>query len=126
VLVNVYLNLVLVPSLGFVGSAVATALTFAVLAWITGLRAREVFEVRFPWRRIFVPLAAAAALFAGALALAARPGTTQGTALGIKLAALVLWVLWSWFGGFLDGPERRALLDLLRGLRARREPPAAT
>ena len=67
VIVNAFANLVLLPTLGFVGAAVATTLTFAVLCVATHARARDVYPLDVAWGRVLGPGALAAALAAFAV-----------------------------------------------------------
>jgi O-antigen/teichoic acid export membrane protein len=114
---NVLLNLVLIPKLGFMGSAWATLVTFALLV-IMGVRAaRPVFAVDWPWRRMLMP-ALSAVLLCGAGVLAdLTPGLAS---LGIKSAAITAWLAWMWAGGFLDREERRAVAAAVQALLRKR------
>jgi peptidoglycan biosynthesis protein MviN/MurJ (putative lipid II flippase) len=114
VVVNAFANLVLLPTLGFVGAAVATTLTFAVLCVATHARAREVYPLDVAWGRVLGPGALAAALAAVAV-LAPLPDTL--TPVGWKLLALAVWFPAAWRMGVPpDGREqvRAGLAALLR------------
>lgn len=114
VVVNAFANLVLLPTLGFVGAAVATTLTFAVLCVATHARAREVYPLDVAWGRVLGPGALAAALAAVAV-LAPLPDTL--TPVGWKLLALAVWFPPAWRMGVPpDGREqvRAGLAALLR------------
>src|SRR5919206_116095 len=99
--VNVALNLALIPPYGRMGAAVATlvayALLFAAMAW----RANRVFPVPYQWRRVVTLAASAAAL------------TVVGKAVGAPLAlALVLALVYPLVLaplGFYLPTERRRL-----------------
>ena len=79
-LLNVVLNLLLVPEYGMHGSAAATVASFALLFALMTWRAQKVFPVPYQWRRVATALGAAVTLtvagklldvpLAGAIALA--------------------------------------------------------
>jgi O-antigen/teichoic acid export membrane protein len=107
VLVNFFLNFVLIPIYGFQGAAIATVVTFAVLSYVTEQTAQSVFSVAYPWRRIFAPVLAAAAL---TVALLFLPPSLEKVGLALKFGAFLTWFAWVWFGGFFDAAERRAIV----------------
>lgn len=114
VIVNAFANLVLLPTLGFVGAAVATTLTFAVLCVATHARARDVYPLDIAWGRVLGPGALAAALSALAV-LAPLPDALSPVTW--KFLALALWFPAAWRMGVpADGREqvRAALAGLLR------------
>jgi O-antigen/teichoic acid export membrane protein len=113
---NVGLNVALIPWLGFMGAAWSTLLTFALLLVITVRVVRPVFPVAWPWRRVFVPALAGAALQGGVMLADLPPGAGS---IGIKLAAFLGWLAWMYAGGFLGAEERAALAGALRGLLGR-------
>jgi O-antigen/teichoic acid export membrane protein len=115
--VNIGLNVALIPWLGFMGAAWATLLTFALLLVMTVSVVRAVFEVRWPWRRLFVPALSAAAVQAVATLANLPPGAAG---IGIKLALFLGWLAWMFAGGFLGAEERAALSTALRGLAGRK------
>jgi O-antigen/teichoic acid export membrane protein len=59
-LVNIALNVVLIPRYGMMGAAVATLAAFVTLFVVMWLRSRHVYPVPYQWRRV-VTLAAVAA-----------------------------------------------------------------
>jgi O-antigen/teichoic acid export membrane protein len=79
--VNVVLNIVLVPRYGMVGAAIATAAAFVVLFVGMTLYAQRVYPVQYQWRRVVTCVGAAVGL-----TVAARAG-------GLPLAASFLLVL---------------------------------
>jgi len=114
VIVNAFANLVLLPTLGFVGAAVATTLTFAVLCVATHARARDVYPLDIAWGRVLGPGALAAALAAFAVLAPLPDALTPVTG---KFLALALWLPAAWRMGVpADGREqvRAALAGLLR------------
>jgi O-antigen/teichoic acid export membrane protein len=76
-LVNVGLNLALIPSFGRVGAAVATVAAYTLLFLAMAWRANRVFPVAYQWRRV------------ATLALAAVALTVLGKAVNAPLAAAV-------------------------------------
>jgi O-antigen/teichoic acid export membrane protein len=119
VIVNLYLNFMLIPSLGFLGAALATTATFAVLCVLAHSMAREVYPVAHEWRRILVP-AVAAALACVAAYVADPYVRERGWAL--KLGLFSAWAAWSWFGGAIRSDERRVALEMARNALLRPRP----
>jgi O-antigen/teichoic acid export membrane protein len=102
VAVNLGVNLALIPSLGFVGSAWATLLAFVVLAYLAERAVRPVFAVPWPWRRIVTPALGAVAVYAAGMALGPVAGLHEGPVhTAVKLALLVGWAAWTWGLGSL-------------------------
>ncbi len=120
-LVNLYLNFVLVPTLGFVGAAIATVLTFATLCIATEPVVREVFPVAYPWRKILAPITVGALVILIASLLPDR--WSPAALVGTRVALFGAWLLAAWFGLAFDASERAAALKelaiRLRSLRAR-------
>jgi O-antigen/teichoic acid export membrane protein len=126
--VNVLLNLLLVPPLGIVGAGIALVASYlVVLALMYGFTQR-LFPVPYEWTRLIrVVLVSAVLVAAGELLL-----PTEG-ALGL-ISRTLLWLAYPLvllLTGFLT-PEERAWLvrlrrpaDLLRQLRAAQTTPAA-
>ena len=105
--VNVALNLILIPPYGMMGAAVATVAAYGVLFVGMTWYAQRVFPVPYQWRRVVT--AAAAAL---ALLLLGRQLGGFAAALGLSLAyPLALLPL-----GFFLPEERRSLLGAGRPL----------
>jgi O-antigen/teichoic acid export membrane protein len=113
-LFNALANLALIPRFGFLGAAIATAATFALLALATQVRVRGVFEHRVQWSRILAPLAAAGVAYAAARIAAPR---VDAPAWIVKAIAFALWLAWAWFGGFASASDRSALCEMLREIK---------
>lgn len=112
--VNVALNLVLIPWVGYIGAAVATVLSYGALAISTTLVSQRYYPVPWHWWRM-----AAAIGLAGALAAASLLGPDHLAWRGACVVAYPIVVL-------VTGIVRREDLDaVFAGLRRRREPPAA-
>ena len=108
-LLNVALNLLLVPEYGMQGSAAATVASFALLFALMTWRAQKVFPVDYQWRRVATALAAAVALTAAGKALDVPLAGAIALALAYPLVLLPL--------GFYLPAERarlRRLVPLLR------------
>ncbi len=115
-LVNLYVNGVLIPICGFLGAAISTAITFAVLCAATLPSAQILFPVRYRWNRVLGPMGLAILVWlaSGALPQDWSPGA-QGAA---KLAAFAFWGCACWWGLTLDRDERAsAVRELRRRLR---------
>jgi O-antigen/teichoic acid export membrane protein len=99
--VNVALNLILIPAYGIMGAAVATVAAYVVMFLGMTWYAQRVFPVPYQWRRVLTAVAAALALL-----LLGRQLGGFTAALGLSLAyPLSLLLL-----GFFLPEERRSLL----------------
>jgi O-antigen/teichoic acid export membrane protein len=67
--VNVALNVVLIPPFGMMGAAVATLVAYLALFVAMWLNSRRVYPVAYQWRRVLTVAAAAAGLTALAWAV---------------------------------------------------------
>ncbi|MEE9163105.1 MAG: oligosaccharide flippase family protein [Candidatus Neomarinimicrobiota bacterium] len=103
---NVGLNLMLIPILGAMGAAVATCVSFAVMALFTFLIIQRVYPIPFEWGR----LARIAALVT--LGLLLLYGLEPS--LGRDLALTFLVPLGLWLSGALTPEERRTVRHLVR------------
>jgi O-antigen/teichoic acid export membrane protein len=110
---NVALNLLLIPLVGYIGAAVATTLSYGLLAISTTLVSQRHYPVPWHWWRMAAALAVAGALAAAALLGPDHLAWRAGCVLAYPVVALV--------GGII----RREDLDaVLGGLRRRAgEPP---
>jgi O-antigen/teichoic acid export membrane protein len=99
-LVNVALNLVLIPRHGMMGAAVATVVAYGVMFVAMTWYAQRVFPTPYQWRRVLTAVAAAVALL-----LAGRALGGLAVALALTLAGPLALAL---LGFFL--PEERARL----------------
>jgi len=77
-LVNIGLNLLLIPPYGMIGAAVSTLVAYLVMFFGMTIRAQQVFPVPYQWKRIALAAAAAVAL------------TVLGKSLDVPLAGAVL------------------------------------
>jgi O-antigen/teichoic acid export membrane protein len=105
--VNVALNLVLIPPYGMMGAAVATVAAYATMFAAMTWYAQRVFPTPYQWRRVLTAAAAAVALL-----LAGKAVGGLATAIGLTLAYPVALLL---LGFFL--PEERRRLSARARLR---------
>jgi O-antigen/teichoic acid export membrane protein len=113
--VNVIANLALIPVLGFLGAAIATAVTFAVLAAATQVAVQREFPHDFAWRRVVTTIGVAALLVAFVRWFGAPEERFTPWLKGLVLAA---WVGWGW-ALYLRADERATLVTAWRDWRAR-------
>ncbi len=103
-LVNVALNLALIPAYGRVGAAVATVAAYTLLFVTMAWRAQRVFRVPYQWRRVTTLAAAAVTLTA--------LGKLLDVPLGVALALVVGYPVLLAALGFYLPAERRRLRSL--------------
>jgi O-antigen/teichoic acid export membrane protein len=99
--VNVALNLILIPPYGIMGAAVATVAAYVVMFLGMTWYAQRVFPVPYQWRRVLTAVAAAVVLLLGGKALGGL-AVALALTLAYPLALLVL--------GFFQPQERMRLL----------------
>ncbi|WP_412063076.1 lipopolysaccharide biosynthesis protein [Rubrivirga sp. IMCC45206] len=116
--VNVGLNVLLIPRYGITGAAVATIASYVGIAVSSYVFARGVYPVRIEGARLGLASGLALALGAGAMLL---PDLSLIHTLGrLALVAAFPAVLWAWPGGALLTPaDRAAALAIPRRLRRR-------
>jgi O-antigen/teichoic acid export membrane protein len=109
--VNVVLNLILIPPYGMLGAAYATVSAYAVMFVAMTWYAQRVFPVPYQWRRVLTAAAAAVALL-----LVGKQVGGLAAAIGLTLAyPLALLLL-----GFFLPEERRSLSGRARFARSPR------
>ncbi|MGJ3230445.1 MAG: lipopolysaccharide biosynthesis protein [Oceanicaulis sp.] len=114
-LLNLALNLALIPAFGLLGAAAATVIAYGAALLVCAIHGRSVFPLPLPWREIAAALAATAVM---AAAVVAVPGFDNALAtLAAKIAAGAL--AYAAAALALDAAGCRALLLLLPGLRLR-------
>ncbi|HEU5143535.1 MAG TPA: lipopolysaccharide biosynthesis protein [Solirubrobacterales bacterium] len=125
-LVNVVLNLVLVPPLGIVGAGIALVASYLVVVALMYGFTQRLFPVPYEWSRLARVVAIAAALIGIGEALLPTEGALGLLARAALLSAYPIVLLAS---GFFSAEERRWLRhlrhprELLTQLRAARERP---
>ncbi len=115
VIVNVGLNLLLVPEYGIIGAGVALVLSYAVVVAVMYAIVRRLFWVPYEWRRLATAVLLAAALVAIGETLVSHEGA-GGLALTLLLCAAYPAGLWA--GRFLTEEERERLGALLTRVRS--------
>jgi O-antigen/teichoic acid export membrane protein len=113
-IVNVVLNILLVPRYGYFGAAWVTLITFFILSVITYLASERIFPVHYELRRIVAPIALAAGLFVASLAI---PEWPVGWVLLVKLGLLALFPVVLLLGGYLSAQEKRKIRAFARMMR---------
>lgn len=112
-LLNLGLNALLVPRLGFQGAAWSTVGTFAALAVATWIAAERLMPIRYEIGRILIPIGTAGLLFAAGCALPEMPFPAVIAAkLGLVLALPVVLAV----TGFLDREEKAKIKEILGSL----------
>jgi O-antigen/teichoic acid export membrane protein len=109
--VNVVLNVILIPPLGIVGAGIALVASYAVILALMYLLTQRLFPVPYEWGRLaLLVIVTAATVAAGELLLPKHglDGFLTRTAVWAALPALLLGC------GFVTRDERRALRMLLR------------
>ncbi len=104
--VNVGLNLALVPAHGLRGAAWATLAAYPVLFGLSLVVAQRVYPIPYDYRRMAKPLALALVL---SLAPAVIPAARPAVALALKAGVLALFPAVLLASGFVTPAERRAL-----------------
>ena len=99
VVVNVGLNLLLIPSMHFVGAGIATAATFAALSIMGMIASHSEARVRFEFGRLTAIMATvvasgAAGLWLDGRELAGRLAAGPTLALKAGVTLMLLWALW--------------------------------
>lgn len=110
-LLNVAANVVLVPSLGYMGAAWGTLLTFATLALVCWILAERVFPVGFEVGRVVSPIVLGCALYGVSLFV---PSSSLPVAMGVKVGLLLVFPLALVLGDFLAPEERSRLNAILK------------
>jgi O-antigen/teichoic acid export membrane protein len=120
--VNLLLNVVLIPRMGLTGAALATLLAYGLLLLLGSFASRGYLEIPIPFSSLVKGGVAAGLMYLAvrSLSLSLRPGFL---ALGIQIAfgALVYGVLIV----AIDRKSREGLVSLLGTLRARLRPASA-
>ena len=114
VVVNVGLNLVLVPEYGIIGAGVALVVSYAVVVALMYVIVRRLFWVPYEWRRLATAVFLAAALIAIGETLVPHEGAGG---LVLTLALFAAYPAGLWAARFLSDEERErlgALFDRVR------------
>jgi O-antigen/teichoic acid export membrane protein len=105
-IVNVVLNLILIPPYGMMGAAVATVAAFSTMFVGMTWWAQRIYPVAYQWRRVLTAAGAGVALVVG--------GKLAGAGLPLSLALALAYPLLLFPTGFYLPEERRAIGARLR------------
>ncbi len=109
--VNIALNVLLIPSLSYTGAAWATLGAYAVSAVLMYATSQRVYAVRYEWSRVLRIVLLAAAIYA---VDTIRPVQTVVPDVIVKIILLLLFLLSLRFSGFFSSAETSALRSLMR------------
>jgi O-antigen/teichoic acid export membrane protein len=107
---NIGLNIALIPSTGQVGAAIATAASFALLAWLYYRKSQELYPTPYEPHRV----RRAHVLAIPPLALGLVPIEPVALALGIKTLAFLVFVVMLRITGAFDPGELEFVMEFLR------------
>jgi O-antigen/teichoic acid export membrane protein len=100
-IVNVSLNLFLIPRYGMMGAAIATLAAYATMLVGMIWWAQRVYPVRYQWRRVVTAVAVAVAIVVA--------GKLAGAGLAVALLLSLVYPLVLALTGFYLPAERRAI-----------------
>lgn len=90
-LVNIVANLILIPRFGITGAAIATLLSYIVMAVGIYFPSQRLYHIEYEWGRLVRVTLAACIIVVAVLLLGLQPATTVGIA--VKLGATALFIL---------------------------------
>ena len=109
--VNVIANYLLIPVWGLMGAAVATLLSYLVMAGMLFLMVQRIYPVRYEWARLTKIAAAGGCVIAGGLLVQQYP-----LALGLKTGILVVFPVALYVMRFFVPGELRVMAQLTRSI----------
>jgi O-antigen/teichoic acid export membrane protein len=115
--VNIGLNLVLIPPLGIVGAGIALVASYLVVLVAMYVLTQRLFPVAYEWGRLALLVSATAALVAAGELLLPTSGLDGFAARAALWMALPLLL---WVSGFLSAAERAGLRTMLSPAAVRR------
>ncbi len=107
--VNALLNVLMIPFLGAFGAAIATAASYALLAWLSARIAEKQIHVGYPWRIVWIIVSTIVVLWALGLQTTDWPTVSRLAARGALISLYVPIV-------YLAGVYTRADLEKGRAL----------
>lgn len=113
VVLNVALNLLLIPAWGMIGAAVSTAAAYGLLAVLYYWKAQQLYPTPYMLRRVLTILLIGCPL----MGVGAIPLEPLAVAIVVKLLALALFCLAVWRLKVIDEDEFRAFLSVVRRVR---------
>lgn len=108
---NLALNALLVPGMGYMGAAWATLATFIVLAIASWVVAERLMPIGYEGLRVALPIGLACLLYAASRWIG--DGSLAGTIAQKSALVLALPVI-LWFGGYLKAEEKDKIKAILR------------
>jgi O-antigen/teichoic acid export membrane protein len=108
---NAVLNVLMIPSLGAYGAALATALSYALLAGLSAWIAERRIWIGYSWKTVAVVLAVVVALYAIGHMTTPWPALPRVSA---RLGLLVLYVPLIWWAGLYTKVDLEKARDLVR------------
>jgi O-antigen/teichoic acid export membrane protein len=114
-LLNVGLNLLLIPAWGMIGAATATSCAYSLLAILYYRKAQQIYHTPYLAGRTLKTLLIGCPL----MGVGALPIQPEGLAMAVKLLTLVVFAVAVWRLRLLDEDELHVLLALTRQLRSR-------
>ncbi len=119
--VNVGANLFLIPRMGIMGAAIATLLSYMVMAVGMYGSSQRFYPVRYEWGKVTRTMAFALGLFA--ILQWINPPPLASSGLALKLALFLAFPLLLWFTRVIDAAEIAATRKMILGWFSR--PPAS-
>lgn len=110
---NLALNQLLVPSMGYLGAAWATLLTFGGLAIAAWILAEKTLRIGYEAGRVLLPVVLGAALYAASLRV---PGASSWAGISARAALVLALPVGLWSGGFLRPQEKAEIASVVRSL----------
>lgn len=110
---NLALNAVLVPKLGYVGAAWATLATFAALAVLTWVQAERAMHAGYDARRVLLVAMLAGALYVASLWI---PHATDPAGVAMRAVLVLLLPAALWTSGFFRAEEKAEIRSIVAGL----------
>jgi O-antigen/teichoic acid export membrane protein len=104
-LVNVVANFILIPKFGITGAAIATLLSYVVMAIGIYFPSQRLYHVDYEWGRLIRVVLAACGVVAAVFLLGLQPATAFG--ITVKLGATALFVLLVFVLKVFDGADIR-------------------
>jgi O-antigen/teichoic acid export membrane protein len=110
-LVNVVVNFALIPKYGITGAAIATLLSYVVMAIGIYFPSQRLYHVSYEWGRLARVTLAACAVVVAVLLLGLEPATAVG--IGVKLAFTALFILLVFILKVFDSADIRETREAL-------------
>ena len=112
---NLGLNALLVPRLGYMGAAWATLATFSALAIGAWVEAERAMPIGYDAKRVLLLVALAGLLYAASLWI---PDASASSGVALRALLVLLLPVALWTSGFFRADEKVELRSIVRGLAA--------